>query len=974
MKLELMKEYAGFKVNNITPLPDINATAYQMEHEYSGAKLLYLDTTDDNKVFTIGFPTPSQDDTGVAHITEHSVLCGSRKYHLKEPFVELVKGSLNTFLNAMTYSDKTVYPVASRNDKDFHNLMDVYLDAVFYPLIYDNPFTLAQEGWHYELNKPTDDLTYNGVVYNEMKGAYSTADTVEENEVNKALFPDSPYRFESGGYPDAIPTLTQEMFTNFHKTHYSPENSFIYLYGDMDILATLAYMDKEYLSKFPKTGKIHFQVPLQEAFMKTKEIEATYPIPAGDSTDHKTYLSMNIVTSTALDTKRISGLRLLNTVLLDGNDAPLRLALVKAGIGSDISGSFSSSLLQPIFSIRASGAEGKDLDKFVKVIYGTLQEISRQGIDKKLLTAQLNAAEFKLREADFGLYPKGLIYGLSCYDTWLYGGDPLVSLRFTELMDYMRKKIDTTYFEHLIETQLLDNTHKVLLTLRPEPGKEEKKAEQDAAAMAKIKASFTAEQINKYSDLTNQLHARQQAEDAPADLASIPVLQRADIKRQVEKENYTITQDGKRNILYLPQPTNKIIYATWKYDITGITPELMPYAYFFIDVLGKVNTKDFTYQELPTFTNTYTGGVYFDIGINQSYVQPEAYSINFKAKAKVLQGNLAKLFQLLSNLALSSDFTDKTRIKEILAEVKTDWDNNFFARGQSVATARLHAYFSNAAKVEEQDQLSYYLFIKDLWDNFEEKFPTMQANLQKLAANFFHQDKQLFAFSCEEAVKQEVLRQEKTFTTQLPHSDFAGKPATQFPNLTKNEGITTSGKVQYVLAGGDYRKHGYSYTGAMKVLETILRYGYLWTKIRVQGGAYGANAFFSVFGFTYFSSYRDPNLVESLEAYRTLPDFLANFTATDREMTKYVIGTISGVDIPLTYSLHLDRAVTIYVMGLTEEDRQLHRDQILDVTVEDIRALAPVVKAVLDDNYYCVVGSQSKVQEQKAIFSSIKNV
>ncbi len=974
MKLELKKDYAGFVVNKITPLPDINAVGYEMEHKFSGAKLLYLDCPDDNKVFNIGFPTPSIDDTGVAHITEHSVLCGSRKYHLKEPFVELVKGSLNTFLNAMTYSDKTVYPVASRNAKDFRNLMDVYLDAVFYPLIYSNPFTLAQEGWHYELATSKDDLAYNGVVYNEMKGVYSTADAIEENEVSKALFPDTPYRFESGGYPDDIPTLTQEAFTKFHQEHYCPENAFIYLYGDVDILATLAYMDKEYLSKFPRRGKAAFQVPLQEAFMKTKEIEATYPIPAEESTEQKTYLSMNIVTATALDAKRIIALRLLNSVLLDGNDAPLRLALVKAGLGSDISGSFSSSLLQPIFSIRASGAEAKDLDKFVQVIYSTLQEISRQGIDTKLLTAQLNSEEFKLREADFGVYPKGLLYGLSCYDTWLYGGDPFISLKFTELMDYLRNKIGSGYYEHLIETYLLDNTHKVLLVLKPEPGKEERKAQRDAATMAKIKAGLSAAEINKYCELTKELHARQGAEDAPKDLASIPVLERKDIRRPVENENYTVTTAGKRKILYLAQKTNKIVYANWYYDISGIPAQLIPYAYLFIDVLGKVNTKDFTYQELSTYTNTYTGGVSFNISVWPSYVQPGQYDIRLAAKAKVLSSNLAKLFTLLSNLALTSDFSDKARIKEILAEVKTDWDNNFFARGQTVATARLYSYFSDYAKVSEQDQLSYYLFIKALWNNFDTVWPELQAKLQEVAANFFHHDQQLFAFSCETDFKEEVLKQEKAYAATLPAGKWAGKATAALPNLEKNEGITTSGKVQYVVAGGDFRRHGHTYTGAMKVLETILRYGYLWTKIRVQGGAYGANAHFERLGFTFFSSYRDPNLIESLAAYKSLPDYLSNFAATEREMTKYVIGTMSGVDVPLTNAMHLDRATTIYRMGLTVEESQKIRDQILDVTVEDIRALAPVVKDVLADNYFCVVGSQNKITENKTIFSSIKNV
>lgn len=974
MKITLDNVYAGFIVQKITDLPDINAVGYELEHEISGAKLLYIATEDDNKVFTIGFPTPSIDDTGVAHITEHSVLCGSRKYPLKEPFVELVKGSLNTFLNAMTYSDKTVYPVASRNAKDFQNLMDVYLDAVFYPNIYANSFTLAQEGWHYEIEKPEGDLTYNGVVYNEMKGVYSTPDAVEEHEVYKALFPNSPYRFESGGLPDAIPTLTQEMFLSFHKNHYCPENSFIYLYGDMDIEKTLNYLDTEYLSHFPKTGNIKFTVDLQQAFLKTKEVEATYSLPQGESTQGKTFLSMNIVTGTALTAKRALALKILNNVLLEGNDAPLRLALLKANIGNDISGSFATSMLQPIFNIRASGSEPEKLDEFVKVIYSTLQDITRQGIDKALLTAQINSFEFKLREGDFGVYPKGLLYGLSCYDTWLYGGDPLISLKFTELIDSLRKQAEGSYFEKLIETYLLDNTHKALVVLKPEPGKEEAKAMLDAHKMQQLKAHMSTQEIEKYCQLAQELHERQGAEDTPEALATIPVLERSDIRKNIENENYELSTEGKSKILYLPQATNKIVYLNWRYDVTGIEPENMPYMYLFTDMLAKVNTKDFTYQELATYATTYTGGMSFNMKVEHGNDDMSVYGIKFTLDAKVMSNNLDKLFKLLHNLALTSDFTDKARLKEIVAEIKTDWDNNFFARGQSVAISRLYSYFSPAARVTEQDQLSYYNFLQNIWEHFDEKIATIIQKMQEISANFFHSEDQLFAFSCEEQDKDAVLAQNALYTASLGQSKWAGKKAILMQATAFNEGVTTSGKVQYVVAGGNFRAHGYAYTGAMQVLETILRYGYLWTKIRVQGGAYGANAHFELMGYTVFSSYRDPNLVESLEAYKGLPEYLSSFEASEREMTKYVIGTMSGVDITLTNSMHLDRAISLYNNNLAPEVRQQYRNEILTVSCADIRALAPLVKDVLADNYFCVVGSENKILAHKDIFTSIKRV
>jgi len=974
MTLELNKIYSGFAVKKITDVPDVKATAYLLEHDFSGAKLLYLQAEDDNKVFTIGFRTPSQDNTGVAHIMEHSVLCGSRKYHLKEPFVELVKGSMNTFLNAMTYSDKTVYPVASRNDKDFQNLMDVYLDAVFYPLIKENPYTLFQEGWHYEIEKPDGPLTYNGVVYNEMKGVYSSADAVEENECYKALFPNSPYGFESGGLPSAIPELTLEAFRKFHDTYYSPENAYIYLYGDMNIEKTLAYIDKEYLQAFPKTGKLKISIPLQAAFTRTAEVESTYPVGPEESTENKSYLSLNIVTGEATDQRTTTALRLLCTVLLDGNSAPLRLALLAAGIGSDISGDFATSQLQPVFSIKAGGSEPQNKDKFISVIYKTLQDITINGLDKELVESHLNAMEFKLREADFGVYPKGLIYGLSCLENWLYGGDPVDALQVNDLLKFLREKLETHYFESLIENYLLDNTHKLLLTLRPEPGKEERQHADDLAKMEVFKANMSAEEIALHIKQAKKLHEIQAAVNSPENLNSIPILERSDIRTEIEKELVQKQERGTRKILYLPAFTNKIVYVNWYFDMTGISQELLPYVYLLSDVLGKMDTRDFTYQELSTYTNKYTGGISFQAATSSNCDDMSKYTFNFSLTAKVLEQNLENLFKILENITLTTDFSDKNRLHKIIDEVKTDWDSNFFNRGLNVAVARLGSYFGEAARLGEYDQLSYYIFLKNLVENYDKECSAIQEKLLALLPVFFHKDKQLFAYSCDEYLKAIVDKSAEAFVAKLPHSPSAGKTAQHLPAPGNNEGIITAGKVQYVVTGGNYRAHGYEYTGAMKVLETILRYEYLWTKIRVQGGAYGANVLFDRNGGMYMSSYRDPKLAETLATYKNVPGFLRHFNASDREMTKYIIGTISSLDTPLTNSMHLVRAVQQELKEISDESRQRSREQVINTGVVDIRALAPLVEAVLNDNHICVVGSQGQIERNKALFSDIIKV
>lgn len=972
MSLSINAIYHGFKVLESSFVDEIHSQAYILEHLHSGARLLYLANDDDNKVFSIAFRTPPADDTGVAHILEHSSLCGSRKYHLKEPFVDLVKGSLNTFLNAMTYPDKTVYPVASRNEKDFHNLMDVYLDAVFYPLIYENKYTLRQEGWHYNLENPEAELSYNGVVYNEMKGVYSSPDAFLENEAMKALFPDTCYRFESGGYPDAIPKLTQEAFLNFHKTYYSPENSFIYLYGDMDIEATLAYIDEEYLCHFAKTGLVNSQVPIQEPLPRTAEVEAYYPVDIQEDLKSKTYHELSIVTGKATDTLTSMSLRLLETVLLESESSPLRRALVESGVGQNISGSYVGSLQQPVFSIRAAGSEKEYRDQFISIIYRTLQEITIKGLDKQLLEAALNSTEFKLREADFGPYPKGLIYGLGVLENWLYGGNPIEGLRYKEALATMRKGLKTNYYESLIENYLLDNTHKVIVTLMPQPGKEEDDQRRAVEKMAALKASMSREELEQYAFECSELHRLQAEPDSEEARASIPILERNDIRREIEQIAKAEEGSEEQRLVYVPAETNKIAYANWYFDISSVTPEQMPLCFLLADVLGKFNSKRYTYQELSTYGIMYTGGISFDVRAISTAQNADDYRLYFVLKAKALLENLPHVFDLLEAIGLESIFTDVKRFQELLSEVKTDWDDEFFNRGQTVAISRLYSYCAAGARANEQDQFSYYQFLKKLYDNFAIEGETVLEQLQQLLKLFFQKSKFVLVYSCDKEDKEQVKEQCLAFVNKLPEAKIASKPIL-LPTPGLNEGITTAGKVQYVAAGGSFAKYGHKYVGAMKVLETILRYEYLWTKIRIQGGAYGATARFELNGLGVFASYRDPQLAKSLEAYRELPSWLKNVEFPARELDKYVIGTISGMDTPLTNTMRVDQASLQYLKGLQDSLRQQIRDEVLNVTNADLQALGKVVEDMLSDGYICVVGGKQPIETNKDIFNSIIN-
>ncbi|MDY4919950.1 MAG: insulinase family protein [Phascolarctobacterium sp.] len=970
MSLAINTLHHGFKVLESAYIEEVHSTGYIMEHVQSGARLLYLANDDDNKVFSIAFRTPPADDTGVAHILEHSSLCGSRKYHLKEPFVDLVKGSLNTFLNAMTYPDKTVYPVASRNAKDFHNLMDVYLDAVFYPLIYENKYTLMQEGWHYNLESPESELSYNGVVYNEMKGVYSSPDAFLENEAMKALFPDNCYRFESGGYPDAIPELTEKKFLNFHKTYYSPENSFIYLYGDMDIDETLAYLDEEYLAHFTKTGTVHSEIPLQAPLLRTAEVEAYYPVDEGEDLKGKSYHELSIVTGKATDMLTSMSLRLLETVLLESESSPLRRALVEAGVGQNISGSYVASLQQPVFSIRAAGSEKDERDRFISIIYKTLQDITINGLDKKLLEAALNATEFKLRESDFGPYPKGLIYGLGVLDNWIYGGNPLEGLRYKEALATMRKGLSTNYYESLIENYLLDNTHKVIVTLLPQPGKEEADQAAAAAKMAELKAGMTPEELEKYAFECAELHRLQAEPDSEEARASIPILKRSDIRREVEKITKLPEIIEGNELVYIPAETNKIAYTNWYFDISGVSAEEMPLCYLLTDVLGKFNSQRYTYQELSTLGIMYTGGISFDVRAISAAEDADDYRLYFSVKAKALLENLPHVFDLLKAIGLESILTDVKRFQELLSEIKTDWDDEFFNRGQTVAISRLYSYVAAGPRANEQDQFSYYQFLKHLYDNFESEGAAVLAQLAQLIAKFFQKSKFTLFYSCDEADREEVKAQCLAFAKELPEAAIAMAPCTlSVPG--HNEGITTAGKVQYVAAGGSFAKFGHKYVGSMRVLETILRYEYLWTKIRIQGGAYGATARFELNGLGVFASYRDPQLAKSLEAYKDLPAWLKSVEFPARELNKYVIGTISGMDTPLTNTMRIDQAAVQYLKALDDEVRQRIRNEVLDVTNEDLQALGQVVEDMLSDGLICVVGGKQPIEANKDAFDAI---
>lgn len=968
MELKTGMMIHGFQVDRAVYVKELDSQAYEMRHVQSGARLLYIQNEDDNKVFSISFRTTPTDSTGVPHICEHSTLCGSRKFPLKEPFVELVKGSLNTFLNAMTFPDKTMYPVASRNAIDFKNLMDVYLDAVFFPNMLKDKEVLMQEGWHYEMASADSPLTYSGVVYNEMKGVFSSPDAQLERHVMDNLFPDTTYGVESGGDPDCIPQLTQEAFAAFHAKYYHPANSYIFLYGDMDIDSTLAFINDEYLSHF-HVEEIDSAIARQ---IPTGSVIKSYPygIAKEEKTAHKTLHSLTYVVDDAIDTTLGLAFKVLTYVLLQSPAAPLKKALVDAGVGKDISGDFQDGLLQPLWSIAVNGSDPEAQEKILPIVRQVLEDMVAHGIDKTMLEGALNRVEFTLREADFAGRPKGLIYGIRCMDTWLYDKDPLEPLRYEEALKTLRAGMKNGYYEHILQKYILDNPYFALVSLVPQPGLTEEHDKAMAEKLAAYKDTLSAADIERIMAATQALKKRQATPDSPEALMTIPTLSRSDLEQKAESIVMHEEEAAGIHLCHVPDFTNGITYLNAYFDLHGMTAEDIPYVYLLSDLLGDLDTKEHSYMEIASLIDLHTGGVDSTVSAFSDRTDNKNYTPVFKLKTKVLSQNLDKAISLLKEISLDTVFTNTDRLIELIEETKAGWDMDAFRRGHTIVMHRVLSYVSPVEAFCDAGELSYYEFISRIAAQIRENSASIADRLEQTMKKIFTRAAMTLEITSSENDKNDAVLLLPAWTQALP----AGEKQTslcQFALTQKNEGIMTSGKVQYVAKGGNFRDHGYSYTGSLMVLDTILQYGYLWTKIRVQGGAYGAFTRFYDNGDMVLCSYRDPNLGQSIDAYNALADYLDAFDVSDREMTKYVIGTLSRIDIPLTPSLRGDKAMNRYFTGTTQEAAQTRRDQLLQTTAADIRALAPLIRAVMKDNNVCVMGNEAKIRQEAKWFDQL---
>ena len=960
----------GFKLLAVQSVPEINSTARRFEHVKTGAQLLYLSNSDDNKVFMIAFHTPPTDDTGVAHVLEHSVLCGSQRFPSKEPFVELLKGSLQTFLNAFTANDRTMYPVASRNDKDFVNLMNVYLDAVFYPRLHSVPEIMMQEGWHYEIDRKSGAFSYNGVVYNEMKGALSSPERLLSQTIENSLFPEGTYGHNSGGDPRVIPTLTRAKFTAFHKRYYHPSNSLIFLYGSGDVAKHLAFLDDEYLGRFDRQ-QIDAKVIPQPPFAAPREVAGRYSIDHQDSEQDKTFLSLSYVLGGSPDPDVYFGMDILSYLLVDSQAAPLRRALISAGIGKDVEGQLENSILQPYFSVIVKNSNADKKEQFLQIVDKTLRDLAEKGIDRRLIEAAVNRKEFALRESEMPRFPKGLVIGMRVLDSWTYGAEPTLFLKYEPVLRRIREAVPHGYFEQLIRTRLLDNRYRAVVVLQPEKGLDRRNAEKARAELAKLRDSMPAAELDGIKQATQKLKLRQAAPDRPEDLATIPTLRLSDLQHGAEKLPLAQHKLGGATVLNHSLPTSQIAYVGLYFDARTVPPELVQYVPLLASVLGKVGTAKRGYQDFCSEVDIQTGGIHCDVAPIADKSASGAFYPKFVVSSKAMLPKLPNLLALVSEMLLTARLDDKPRLKEILQESVVAAERAILERGHTAAYVRAASCVSPAyAYRDATSGLAYYQFLADLEKQFDTRGDDVVRKLQTVVRLLFTRGGMLASVTLPQREFLAARGDFERFVSLLPSPEpkICDYP---FTVSAANEAVVIPSKVQYVAKVADYRKAGATFSGKMLVLSRVVGRTYLWNRVRVMNGAYGSDMVVDRSGLLAMWSYRDPHLHETAEAYDESVKFLSGLEMSDRELAKAVIATIGELDKPLTPQEKGAMATRNYIAQITQADLQQTRDEVLAATVADLKAFSALLKKAMDQNHLCAFGGEEKIQEERKLFTTV---
>jgi Zn-dependent M16 (insulinase) family peptidase len=973
MSFELGKNYSGFQLQQQESISELNSLALLFTHLKTGAEVLVMENDDDNKVFSATFKTPPSNDRGVAHILEHSVLCGSRKYPVKEPFLELLKGSLQTFLNAMTFPDKTMYPVASRNKKDFFNLMDVYLDAVFYPNITQETF--MQEGWHHELELPDENISYKGVVFNEMKGVFSSPESILDRHLAHSLFPSTTYGFESGGDPEAITDLTYKEFKDFHNKHYHPSNSRIFFYGDGNTLEYLNFLDNEYLKNFDSI-KIESAISPQRRFSKPKRKEIFYPVAKDESLDKKTFVVVGFKLDKSTNHEHCLAFSILSHLLLGTSASPLRKALLESELGSEvIGGGFDDNRFETTFAVGLKGTEASNEDKIIGLIFSTLKNLVDDGIETNMVKSAVNSIDFKLRESNFGGFPKGIVYNIQTLASWLYGSDPFMHLKYDKLMEKIKRKSNEKYFENLIDKYLLNNNHQSVMLAKPKPDLEKKKEARIRKNMKTLKASMSQSDIENLVQKTQELQAMQIKPDSQEALEKLPSLDIQDITVESERFPMELKRESEPKILFHDLFTNNIAYVQIGFDALSIPLDQIPYLSLVGNLVLGMGTRKHSYMEISQLLGIHTGGLRSWHFTSAEVNDHKKILSHIFFSGKCLMGNTDHLFDIWEEVILEYDFNNPKRLIEIIKSSKASMEDSILSSGNHYVLSRLNSYQSIIGQYDElTDGISYYRFLERLLDRAEKNIDEVTEEFKGITQNLFTKENIFVNITAPESDYKKIENRVVGLSQKLPSKK-------QFPAKLKfktgpiNEAFLTASSVQFVGKGINLFELGMKYSGRFDVLNAVLRTCFLWDRVRVQGGAYGSQISFDSYSGDYgFVSYRDPNLTETLDIYDQIGDYLDTLDISDKELTKILIGCVGRLDPPMTADRKGSISMVEYLTGKTYELKQKRRDELLSTRLDDIKSFAGIFRKIKESGNVCVLGNEEKIKKSKNRFDHLVKV
>lgn len=962
--------YRGYKLIQEKHIKDVNSDCVLLEHEKTGAKVFLMKNDDDNKTFGIGFKTLPKDNTGICHIIEHSVLSGSRKFQTKEPFMDMVKISMATFLNALTFPDKTIYPVSSRNEKDFKNLMDVYMDAVFYPVMKKDRRIFMQEGWHYELENAEDELNIKGVVYNEMKGAYSVPETTLYYRVNNALCPDTVYAMESGGEPYEIPNLTYENFCDFHSKYYHPSNSYIYLYGDCDMEERLEFLDREYLSNFEKEKIDNFEGN-QKPFENTKNVFDEYSVSKDEDTKNKTFLAYSSCFGESNGLKDGIIEKLLSEILVDMQGAYLKEALLKANICEDVSSISMESTKFSSFGVYVINSEREYLDKFKEIVENVLREVVKNGIGKEKLIAVLNRTEFSIREL-LNSTTAGVEYFFSIFDTWLYGGSPMDSLTFDEALSEIREDIlNNRLLERVIEEKILNNNHKAFIVLSPSAGLNDKKDLAQKEWLKRYKDSLSKIQIEKIIENTKNLIEYQQTESTEEQKATIPKLKIEDIDKETLKIPNEVEKIEDITVLKHNIFTSGINYVDICFDLKHISKDEIVYLSLVENLLKSLDKKSMTYKDFSVETFLRCGGVSTSITTLTNAKNREKFVPKFVVSVKFLGEKLKETVELLKVLLKETIFTDKNRIKEEVLSIKGELEQDVLGAGHMYGINRAKSYFSNKACYDERFKgLDYLKFIQDLAENFDDRIDNVLEKMEFVYNRMFKQNETIVNITTTEENFEEIKKAFVECVKEFPRFEDISYDFT-FERENLKEGIATSSDVNYVTFAGDLKKLGIEYSGSFSLLSKILSTTHMHNNIRAIGGAYGAGLSITRDSEMLMFSYRDPNLKSTKETFNSVGKYVSEMEITEEELESFKISLVKDFNPLLTPKHKGYTSMVMYITGSDEKELELYLGQLLNTKLEDLRELGKVIDEVLSQDGFVVVGNTNKIKENSKEFKNI---